>query len=257
MASIRKRTLASGKIVWQCDYTDNLGKRRHKQFQTKKEADAFLVKARSEVAAGIHTADSATITLAQAGKLWLASGDAAGLERTTMDQRRQHLSLHIVPLAGDTKLSKLTVPWVRSFQDALRERGRSPAMIKRLTVSLGSIIADAQARGLVAHNPVRELSRARSGTNAGEKRAKAKIRVGVDIPHNYEIKAIIDAATGRYRPLLVTMIFTGVRASEARGLKWEDIDLQKGVIHVRRRADCGFRAEAGRHSDQLPATVPI
>ena len=28
-----------------------------------------------------------------------------------------------------------------------------------------------------------------------------------------------------------------MRASELRGLKWEDVDLESGVIHVRRRAD--------------------
>jgi integrase len=48
---------------------------------------------------------------------------------------------------------------------------------------------------------------------------------------------MIDKASGRWRPLLITAIFTGVRASELRGLRWCDVDLDAGVIHVRQRAD--------------------
>ena len=68
----------------------------------------------SEVREGVHVAESATITVAEAGKLWLTSGDNDGLERTTLDQRRQHLQLHIVPLIGREKLSKISVPTVRA-----------------------------------------------------------------------------------------------------------------------------------------------
>lgn len=63
MASIRKRVLPSAKVVWLVDYKDGQGKRRHRQFPTKREADLFLVKARAEVAAGTHTPDSASITV--------------------------------------------------------------------------------------------------------------------------------------------------------------------------------------------------
>jgi integrase len=35
----------------------------------------------------------------------------------------------------------------------------------------------------------------------------------------------------------VTAALTGVRASELRGLRWDDIDLKRGELHVRQRAD--------------------
>ena len=41
----------------------------------------------------------------------------------------------------------------------------------------------------------------------------------------------------RWRPLLLTAIFTGLRSSELRGLRWEDVDLKAGELHVRQRAD--------------------
>ncbi|AOF89996.1 site-specific integrase [Sinorhizobium sp. RAC02] len=262
--SVRKRewTTPKGeaKSAWVVDYFDTAGKRRLKTFRLKKEADQFAATASVEVREGVHVADSATITIEEAGKLWLKSGDAAGLERTSIDQRKQHLNLHIVPLASAVKLTKVTAPWVRSFQDDLRENGRSAAMVKRVTVSLGSILADAQGRGLVVRNAVHELSKARSGTKKSEKRSKAKLRVGMDIPTNAEIRRILDTAAGRYRPLLVTMIFTGIRASEARGLRWEDVDLGKAQLHIRQRADrygevAMPKSEAGQRTVPLPPMV--
>ena len=36
---------------------------------------------------------------------------------------------------------------------------------------------------------------------------------------------------------LTTAIFTGLRASELRGLTWDDVDLDRQVLTVRQRAD--------------------
>jgi integrase len=115
--------------------------------------------------------------------LWIKSGEAAGLERGTLDRRRQHLELHIKPIIGELRLNKLTVPGIRDFQHKLREVGGSADMVKRVTVSLGSIIADAQGRGLTIRNPVHERARSRSSSRATEKRAKTRPQVGVDIPY--------------------------------------------------------------------------
>ena len=57
------------------------------------------------------------------------------------------------------------------------------------------------------------------------------------MPTKAELKAIIDATPERWRPMILTLIFTGLRGSEMRGLLWEDVDLKKGVPRVRRRAD--------------------
>src|SRR5215203_5685422 len=115
MASIRRRKLPSGKVVWQCDYRDGANKRRHRQFDTEREADSFLVKARAEVAAGIHTPDSASISVAEAADLWLTRCERDGLETTTIRQYRAHVQLHIVPRIGGTKLARLSAPAVNAF----------------------------------------------------------------------------------------------------------------------------------------------
>jgi integrase len=264
--SIRKRKWkaadGSEKEAWVVDYTDQQGKRRLKTFAKKKDADAFQTTMRPEVRAGTHVADNATCTFKEAGERWLESGKSAGLERTTLDQYRQHLTLHIDPFLGRLKLSHLSVPGVRAFQDQLRDQGRSPAMIKRVTVSLGSLLADAQERGLVTRNPVREMAkgRARGKVRQGERRQKPRLQVGVHIPTREEIRRIIDSLPVRWRPFFLTAIFTGLRASELRGIRWSDVDLSSAKLHVRQRADryhvIGMpKSDAGQRTVPLPPVV--
>jgi integrase len=245
--SIRKRTWKNGaveKAAWVVDYVDQAGKRRLKTFERKKEAEDFAAKAKIEIRAGIHTADSASITVAEAGELWLAACDNAGLERTTVDAYRTHVNLHINRFLARRKLSELTVPLICDFESKLRtgtetEKPRSSAMVKRVRSDLGALLSHAQENGLVARNVVREMrsGRRRGKERQAERRAKPKLRIGVDIPTREEIKVIVSAVSGHWRPLLLTAIFTGLRASELRGLRWPNVDLAKRELHVRERAD--------------------
>src|SRR5690606_9541511 len=122
--SVRKRTWISTKgeekASWVVDYTDAKGVRRLKTFKLKKDADQFAATATVEVREGTHVADSASATVQQAAAFWIASAEAAGLERTTVDSYRSHVNLHIVPFIGDARLTALTIPAVRAFEDDLR-----------------------------------------------------------------------------------------------------------------------------------------
>lgn len=244
-------------FAWAVDYTDTKGVRRLKSFRLKKEADAFAATATVEVREGVHVADSASVTVEKAGELWVK---AAGrrVERGTLVQYRQHLDLHITPLIGNTLLSRLTVPAVRDFEDQMLEEGRSPSMVRKVMVSLGSLLADAQERGLVVRNPVRDKSRARrKGTDRRmERRQKGKLKLGVDIPTRAEVKALVSTLQGRWRPVLLTAIFTGLRASELRGLRWSDVDLGRGEIRVHQRAD-RFNDIGAPKSVSGERTVPV
>ncbi len=275
--SVRKRTWKTskgvGKEAWVVDYVDRMegGKRRLKSFEKKKDAVNFAATARVEVRAGAHTADSASITILEAGRLWIATGEKNRLERATLNAYRQHLDLHIAPYLGGVKLSQLSAPMVREFEDRLARgdapaggelQPRSPAMVKKIRTSLSSLISEALERGLVARNVVRDLrSRRRRGVERrAEKRQKGRIKIGADVPTPSEIKAIVDHLEGRYRPLLMTAIFTGLRASELRGLRWADIDFEKRELHVRQRADrykvIGKpKADAGERTVPLPPIV--
>ena len=169
MATVRKRTWKSGgetKTAWIADYFDQDGKRHIKTCKTKKEADGFLVQARHEVARGVHTPENASITVAEAGKLWIETGEIEKLERSTLRQYGNHLKLHINPLIGGVKLARLSTPGIEAFRDELLKKG-SRAMARKVLSSLKSILGEAQRRGLIAQNsaqPVKGWSmRSRSG----------------------------------------------------------------------------------------------
>ncbi len=265
--SIRKRNWRSDegveKTAWVVDYVDQGGKRRLKTFERKKDADNFQATAKVEVKAGIHTAESASVTVAEAGERWIAACISAGLERTTIDAYRSHLDLHIVPFLGRRKLSELTMPMVSEFETQLRngtdtERPRSPAMVKRVRADLSALLSTAQETGLVARNVVREMRarRKRGQERQAERRAKPKLKIGIDIPTREEIKAIVTALNGQWRPLLLTAIFTGLRASELRGLRWSNVDLSKRELHVRERAD-EYKQLGRPKSGSGERTVPL
>jgi integrase len=241
MATVRKRTWRSGgeeRTAWIADYFDQAGKRRLKTFPTKKTATAWLVETQHEVKQGIHTPASTSITVAGAGELWIAQAETDGLEASTLAQYRQHLKYHIQPFIGQVKLAELAPSSILSFRNTLSREGRSRAMVKKVVGSLGSILEAAMAAGKVSRNVVREQSRQHGARQRRlEKRHDRRLEVGVDIPTKDELRTLLAQAGGRWRPLIVTAIFTGLRASELRGLRWDDVDLDRGTLTVRQRAD--------------------
>lgn len=259
MATVRKRTWKSAGAIntaWVADYTDQAGKRHIKTFATRKAADTWLVEARHEVSQGVHTASSASPTVAAAGEDWIAQGETDGLERSTMRQYRQHLDYHIRPFIGVVKLAELSPAAVREFHNRLIAEGRSRVMAKKVVGSLGAILADAMGAGKVARNVVRDQSRQQRRQSRLEKRHERRLEVGVDIPTKDEIRALIANAQGRWRPLIVTAVFTGLRASELRGLRWRDVNLDHAELTVRQRAD-RWGSIGSPKSDAGKRTVPL
>jgi len=233
--SVRKREWVTRKgehrAAWVLDYRDRQGKRRIETFAKKKDADARASEVAVDIGAGVHVPRGTSITIAQAGENWIAESEKNKLERGTVFQYRGLLDHHIEPFIGSVKLADLTGPQVASFERALHDAGVSEAMRRKAMVALSSILRLAVNQGEVNRN-VAEGHRVKTN-----KRAKRKLEIGKDIPSLDEIRAFISALDKRTRPFFLTAIFTGMRASELRGLKWANVDLKKGEIHVRERAD--------------------
>jgi integrase len=154
--------------------------------------------------------------------------EAEGRERTTVRQYRQHVDLHIMPRIGRLKLAHLTPAKVEAFRDDLLANLSRP-MARKVLTSLKSLLKVAK-HGHMAD----DVSIGRG------KRGERKPEAGIDIPTPVEVRRLLQAADGaslRVRTLLVTVISTGLRASELRGLRWRDIDLKASELHVRQRAD--------------------
>lgn len=254
--------------AWEVSYRDQQGKRRRKQFARKRDADAWLVKARSEISSGIHTADSQSITLGDAADLWLQSCERGRdgrdpVEPHTLRVYRSHVRLHIKLLIGSELLSQLTTPKIANFRDSLLDT-RSRAMAKKVLSTLKAIITEAQSRGLVAQNVAKPVSI----TTATRHKKR------VNIPTKDQVRAIIEKAEEltsdpqphiakawqRYHPLLLTSVLTGMRASELRGLYWSSVDLKDGTLDVCQRADetgviGPVKSGAGRRRITVPPSL--
>jgi integrase len=252
MAKVRKRTWSNAKgeqTAWIADYFDQDGKRHIKTFKRERQAKAWLVEAQHEVTQGVHTPASASITIAEAADLWLERCrllvEQGKREHSTYQQYASHRDHIVESLIGPVKLAKLTKPTVTLFCDELLDKGMSLPTARKVLTSLKTLIAAAQDRGYVAQNVAATVRFEKS-----DRRSKPVI------PSKEEVRLIIEHA-GKWRPLLITAALTGLRSSELRGLRWEDVDLDRTkVLHVRRRADC--RRSLGDPKTRAGArTVPL
>jgi integrase len=134
---------------------------------------------------------------------------------------------------GREKLSALTTPLIHDFVAKLRDAGRSIAMRRKVLTNVKTMLTFCQGKGLVAQNVARGVKIKSDDRH----RAKAQLKEGRDFPSKAEIRLLIDKVSDRWRPFLITAIFTGMRASELRGLRWQDVNLETGMIEVRQRAD--------------------
>ena len=233
--SVRKRSWVTRdgeeRESWVCDYTDQKGERHIETFAKKRDADIRHDAVRTDVRKGVHTPTNRSITVEKAAEDWLAYVEGENAERSTVEQYRAHVRLHINPRIGREKLATLTAPYIEKIRDDLLKTMSRP-MARKVLTSIKAILKDAQRRGNVAQNVAAGVTVRR------DKRAEdRRPQVGVDIPLPAEIAAIIGAAKGRWKPLIITAAFTGLRASELRGLRWRDIDFKTGEISVRQRAD--------------------
>lgn len=233
--SIRKRTWETKdgeQVAWVVDFKKPDGKRARKQFKRRKEAKSWWESQSGAVAVreGTYVSDRDSITVAEAGENWIKRAELDERERSTVAQYRQHVEQHINPRLGAVKLSKLTTPGVERFRDELLEALSRP-MAKKVLTSFKGLLKEAQRRGKVPQNVALPV------TVRMAKRDKRKVEVGVDVPTPDEVRQIVAAAKGPWRPLLITAIFTGMRSSELRGLTWDGVDFDDRVIRVRQRAD--------------------
>jgi integrase len=254
MASIRKRawTTAAGerREAWQVDFTDRDGKRHQHSFPRRKDADAWLVQARGQVAAGTYTPDSTSATLGEAVALWMERAQAEQLEKGTLKQYEQ-LAAHVRALMPDNpKLSRLTQARVEQLRDAALKT-HSRAMARKVLTALKSVLKNAKRRGLVAQNVAAETS------IGAAKRHKAKLKAGVDVPPPAEVRALLDAAAPKAKAMVALAALAGLRASELRALRWSDVQLGADpTVTVAQRAD-RWSAIGSPKSETSRRSVPL
>jgi integrase len=188
-----------------------------------------------------------TKTIADACKSWIRSCERNDLERSTLKAYRSHVRTHIEPRIGGLLLGELSRRHVRDFLDDLLDAGVSHAQVKKIMVSLRSILSEAVEREWVTQNVAADVKVRRRIRSMGDERI---------IPTKDEIRIIIERAPEMHRALFITAIFTGMRISELRGLTWDNVDFDRNIIRVLQRAD-EFQEIGPPKSKAGPRDIPM
>src|SRR5262249_28085995 len=127
-----------------------------------------------------------------------------------------------VPL-GTVKLDKLTRPMVEKWRDGLVGTGKR-VTAQRTLVLLKCILKNAVRLGLVAYNVALDVEI--------KQKAPPKKIAGRDFPNTKEALMLMQEVEGYLRPIVITLLSTGMRQGELRALTWDNIDFERRMIRV-------------------------
>lgn len=245
--------------VWRVQLTmgrdPRTGKRKRLSytFDTEAEARAFerRKKAELERLAEEHIRPSA-IKLTEFLSGWLQRKERDGLAARTLFDYRYCIERLIVPTLGNESLADLSPTKVQRWQDALAptRTSRGATIAAKAFRVLRSALSDAERMGMIARNPGKAARPAQRTPNK---------RPGFTLQEAF---ALLDAAEGeRLAPLFSFVLHSGLRVTEGLGLRWSDVDLERGLLSVRQdMVYVGGRMVAGqpktRHSARTFALLP-
>ena len=259
MASVRKRKwkTASGeaKAAWVVDYTDNRGDRQRKHFLNKKAADAFRIHIEGQMQAGTYRPNADKVTVKEVCESFLehCAGRNERDERMTrkmLTVYKGHVNNHILHAdhgLGSRKLSQLTARSVGDFRDRLRSVGVTVPTARKILATLHSALAYAISQDWVATN-------AAHGTRVIGPRDEGSRK---SFHHRKRTcgRSLTRQMTD-FRLMLLFAASTGARAGEQWAVRWRDVDLENGKLHIGRRVDA-YGEEGAPKSAAGVRTVPI
>jgi integrase len=130
----------------------------------------------------------------------------------------------IEPVLGGLPLGKVEGSHVAELVRVMRQDGRAEATIASALVVLRAVYRLARSRRLVGHSPVDELDPA-------EKPQPTKGGAG-RVLDEAELALLVRSVSDGSRSVVTLFAFTGLRISEALGLRWRDVDLVEGELYV-------------------------
>jgi integrase len=101
----------------------------------------------------------------------------------------------------------------------------------------------ARSRGLTTRSPFDGLDRSELPKQTG-KPSNRRL-------DERELNLFVAHATARFRPVLTVLAFTGLRISEALGLRWADVDFVDGELNVRTQLTPATKDRPARLTDRL------
>jgi integrase len=197
--------------------------RRKVTGQSAKEARDRLRRLRDEIEGGARARDG-NLTVAAFLLDWLEREvPKFAKSANTRDNYAWAVRRHLVPALGGHRLAKLTADHVDELLEDRAASGMAKNSVRRVRAVLVTALDHADRRELVRRNVAR-LTTTPDGPST-ERRSLTPA----------EAKALLRAVHGdRLEALVVVGVTMGLRPGELTGLSWRDVDLDAGVLHVRR-----------------------
>jgi integrase len=248
--SIRARGKASWEIKFDISPDPETGNRRTKTKNvkgTKRDAQRELNRVLTEV----QDQDYITPTKDTVRKValnWLSQVAPHKNGAKSLEGHEGRINTHILPYIGNVELLKLTSDQIEKLYFTLRERGNrrtgkglSEQTIIHVHSALSLILGWACRKGKVKINPLdrvenkpsKSLGETSSDIDEFEDGAQE-----VKLFEDEQLRFLLDETSGTayYYPAL-TAAMTGLRRGEILGLKWKDIDLERGTLKVVRAVE--------------------
>lgn len=227
------------------------GKRVHRYAKTRAEAAAKL-------AAVLKTAQDQLPIPPERGTVgqflgdWLANTAKRTVRPSTFVSYEGLVRVHLVPELGKVPLIKLSPQHVERMINRKLAAGLSPRRVEYIRAVLRRALNDALRWGLVARNVATLVTPPRAERYEIRPLDPDQARLFLDTVRGDRLEALYSVA-----------LAVGLRQGEALGLRWDDVDLDKGLIHVRRalqRVDGALqlvepKTTRSRRTVVLPTTV--
>src|SRR5947209_12938522 len=198
------------------------GKRKYFYAKSQQKVLEKLDAAREEKRRGtLVIAPQQTVT--QYLAYWLEHTVMDAVRPRTYERYEAIVRLHIVPVFGRVKLQGLTPQHVQTLKSKKLKEGLSATTVSAIHEMLHKALDDAIKMGLIARNVCEVVSPPRKQHKEIHPLTAEQARM------------LLDAAKGHpQEALFVLALATGMRRGELPGLKWQDISLTFGMLHVRR-----------------------
>jgi integrase len=233
---------------WIGRLTLDTGERKQVAAKTQVEARKKLQAARVAAAQGLPvTSDRETV--GQFLERWLADSVKPNRRPKTYAGYEGNVRLHITPFLGRLPLARLTPLDVQRLMVRLRDNGLSPRSIQYVRATLRAGLQQALKWGLVARNAAALVNPPRVERDEVEPLTPDEARRLLENVRDDRLSALYSVAMA-----------LGLRQGEALGLRWEDVDLTEGQLHVRvqlQRVDGEFGlAEVKTRRSKRPIDLP-
>lgn len=198
----------------------NGGRRRRTRVRaTQAEAERALRDLHAELDRGVVDDESVAAFLER----WLEENARLKIRARTYDAYESIIRNHLIPELGKKQLAKLSVVDVQRLLN-MRRAFLAPRTLIHIKTLLGTALHQAEREGLVTRNVARLAETPRAPDDEVEPLSVDQARQLLTLLEGDRLEALYKVA-----------LAIGMRQGEILGLLWADVELEEGMLHVRRQ----------------------